>query len=202
MPSIILPQRHLLITKAGYINTWLERIPQFSKEEDVTEEETDPADLVVFDNDTGALDIMDTTSHRRSGSDPFDGDTSDDEDAESNESSSGSSSDEEAIVSSEPEQSKDSRIPSKAPVQQRTRRASSRLHRNFRTVMYIQMEYCEKRTLQDLIRRDLFKDTNEAWRLLRQILEGLVYMHSMNVMHRDLKPANIFIDSASNVVRF
>ncbi|PQE16693.1 putative cpc-3 protein [Rutstroemia sp. NJR-2017a BBW] len=59
--------------------------------------------------------------------------------------------------------------------------------------------YCEKRTLRDLIRRNLHKDNDEIWRLFRQILEGLAHIHSLNFVHRDLKPENIFIDGASNV---
>lgn len=61
------------------------------------------------------------------------------------------------------------------------------------------MEYCEKQTLRDLIKRGLYKDNDEIWRLFRQILEGLAHIHGLNVVHRDLKPENIFIDAASNV---
>ena len=61
------------------------------------------------------------------------------------------------------------------------------------------MEYCEKKTLRDLIRQGLQKDQEEIWRLFRQILEGLAHIHGLNVVHRDLKPENIFIDAASNV---
>lgn len=61
------------------------------------------------------------------------------------------------------------------------------------------MEYCEKLTLRDLIKQGLYKDGDEIWRLLRQTLEGLAHIHSLNVVHRDLKPENIFIDGASNV---
>ena len=78
-------------------------------------------------------------------------------------------------------------------------RSGSRYQRSFRTVLYISMEYCEKRTLRDLIKRNLHKDNAEIWRLFRQVLEGLVHIHGLNVVHRDLKPENIFIDAASNV---
>ncbi|RFU35895.1 hypothetical protein B7463_g467, partial [Scytalidium lignicola] len=81
----------------------------------------------------------------------------------------------------------------------RRTRSSSRAPRPFKTVLYISMEYCEKRTLRDLIRRNLYKETDEIWRLFRQILEGLVHIHGLNIVHRDLKPENIFIDGASNV---
>ena len=35
----------------------------------------------------------------------------------------------------------------------------------------------------------------EVWRLFRQILEALSYIHGRNVIHRDIKPANIFLDA-------
>lgn len=60
------------------------------------------------------------------------------------------------------------------------------------------MEFCERQTLRDLIHHGLYNDPNQGWRLLRQILEGLVHIHSHGVIHRDLKPDNIFIDTANN----
>lgn len=57
--------------------------------------------------------------------------------------------------------------------------------------------------MRDLISRNLSKDTEEIWRLFRQVLEGLVHIHSLNIVHRDLKPENIFIsvgpDGVNNV---
>lgn len=61
------------------------------------------------------------------------------------------------------------------------------------------MEYCEKQTLRDLIKRELHKDTQDIWRLFGEILEGLMHIHSLNIVHRDLKPENIFINAATNV---
>ncbi|KAI9746573.1 MAG: hypothetical protein M1818_000286 [Claussenomyces sp. TS43310] len=75
----------------------------------------------------------------------------------------------------------------------------SKARRPSRTILYIQMEYCERRTLRDLIKRGLYKDSDEIWRLFRQMLEGLAHIHSLNIVHRDLKPENIFIDGALNV---
>ncbi|ENH68537.1 Serine/threonine-protein kinase GCN2 [Fusarium oxysporum f. sp. cubense race 1] len=66
------------------------------------------------------------------------------------------------------------------------------------TMLYISMEYCEKRTLRDLIARNLYKNTPEIWRLFSQILEGLAHIHGLSIVHRDLKPENIFITSDSD----
>ncbi|ORZ38826.1 hypothetical protein BCR44DRAFT_1427861 [Catenaria anguillulae PL171] len=63
--------------------------------------------------------------------------------------------------------------------------------------LYIQMEYCENRTLSDIIDQGI--TLNEAWRLLRQIVEGLAHIHATGIIHRDLKPKNIFMDGENNV---
>lgn len=69
-------------------------------------------------------------------------------------------------------------------------------NRSSRSVLYIQMEFCEKQTLRDLIRRGLYDEPEEYWRLFRQMLEGLAHIHGHGIIHRDLKPDNIFIDLA------
>ncbi|KAE8553034.1 hypothetical protein EYB25_004413 [Talaromyces marneffei] len=70
--------------------------------------------------------------------------------------------------------------------------------RSVTTTLYIQMEYCEKHTLRDLIHDGLYDDIDRCWRLFRQILDGLSHIHSHGIIHRDLKPDNIFIDMANN----
>ncbi|NXU52113.1 E2AK4 kinase, partial [Turnix velox] len=65
--------------------------------------------------------------------------------------------------------------------------------------LYIQMEYCEKSTLRDTIDQGLYEDTNRLWRLFREILDGLAYIHEKGMIHRDLKPVNIFLDSDDHV---
>jgi len=42
-------------------------------------------------------------------------------------------------------------------------------------------------------------DASDMWRLTRQIIEALVYIHGRNIIHRDLKPGNIFLDSEGNI---
>ena len=51
--------------------------------------------------------------------------------------------------------------------------------------LYIQMEYCEKSTLRNLIDEGLHKDKERIWRLFREIVEGLVHIHTQ-VMHKHL----------------
>ncbi|EKG16178.1 hypothetical protein MPH_06615 [Macrophomina phaseolina MS6] len=85
----------------------------------------------------------------------------------------------------------------KSPLKLKRTTSGSR-SRPIRTTLYIQMEFCERQTLRDLIHHGLYNDSNQCWRLLRQIVEGLVHIHSHGVIHRDLKPDNIFIDTANN----
>ncbi|KAL8671839.1 MAG: hypothetical protein Q9168_003679 [Polycauliona sp. 1 TL-2023] len=79
------------------------------------------------------------------------------------------------------------------------RRQSSSQTEILNNTLYIQMEYCEKKTLRDVIRSGIHDNVDEGWRYLRQILQGLVHIHNASIVHRDLKPENIFIDLNSNV---
>ncbi|KAL9000043.1 MAG: hypothetical protein Q9169_001288 [Polycauliona sp. 2 TL-2023] len=79
------------------------------------------------------------------------------------------------------------------------RRQSSSRPDLVNNTLYIQMEYCEKKTLRDVIKSGIDDNVDEAWRYLRQILQGLVHIHNSSIVHRDLKPENIFIDLNSNV---
>ncbi|KAK6440502.1 eukaryotic translation initiation factor 2-alpha kinase [Oleoguttula sp. CCFEE 5521] len=68
--------------------------------------------------------------------------------------------------------------------------------RKILSTLYIQMEYCERRTLRDYILRVISEE--DAWRFIRQITEGLAHVHGHGIIHRDLKPDNIFIDALGN----
>nr|XP_053628943.1 eIF-2-alpha kinase GCN2-like isoform X2 [Cherax quadricarinatus] len=66
--------------------------------------------------------------------------------------------------------------------------------------LYIQMQLCENNTLRQAINNSgLHLDYDRMWRLFREIVNGLDYIHSQGLIHRDLKPGNIFIDSADHV---
>ncbi|KAH7386818.1 kinase-like protein [Phaeosphaeria sp. MPI-PUGE-AT-0046c] len=84
----------------------------------------------------------------------------------------------------------------RSPVVEKRTMSNSIPGRRVRSVLYIQMEFCEKQTLRDLIRRGLYDEPEEYWRLFRQMLEGLAHIHGHGIIHRDLKPDNIFIDLA------
>lgn len=64
-------------------------------------------------------------------------------------------------------------------------------------ILYIQMEYCKNKTLNDVINEGL--DEKESWRLFGQILEGLHHIHQSGVIHRDLKPVNTFLDGNADI---
>ncbi|KAJ2807098.1 eukaryotic translation initiation factor 2-alpha kinase, partial [Coemansia guatemalensis] len=75
--------------------------------------------------------------------------------------------------------------------------AASTSARRKKHILYIQMEYCENKTLSDLIKEGLSE--KESWRLFGQILEGLKHIHQCGVIHRDLKPVNAFLDGAGEI---
>lgn len=69
----------------------------------------------------------------------------------------------------------------------------------YNEVMYIQMELCEKSTLQHAISSQLYLDNRRSRRLFRELIEALAYIHEKAIIHRDLKPGNIFLDAYDHV---
>ena len=49
--------------------------------------------------------------------------------------------------------------------------------------LYIQMEYCEKSTLRQIIDEGLYKDVDRVWILFREIVEGLGHVHAQVCNH-------------------
>lgn len=68
-----------------------------------------------------------------------------------------------------------------------------------RTALYYLMEYIEGCTLETWIERHRFPKPAEAFRIVRQIAEGLQAFHDRETIHQDLKPANIMIDGKGGV---
>uniref|UniRef100_A0A2I3HGY3 Eukaryotic translation initiation factor 2 alpha kinase 2 n=1 Tax=Nomascus leucogenys TaxID=61853 RepID=A0A2I3HGY3_NOMLE len=61
--------------------------------------------------------------------------------------------------------------------------------------LFIQMEFCDKGTLEQWIdnRRGKKLDKVLALEFFEQITKGVDYIHSKKLIHRDLKPSNIFL---------
>lgn len=78
-------------------------------------------------------------------------------------------------------------------------RTALRTHAEPASQLFIQMEYCERRTLRTLLADSVALDQNRAWRVLGQLCEGLAHIHGLGIIHRDLKPDNVFIDIAGDV---
>ncbi|KAL9102752.1 MAG: hypothetical protein Q9187_009087, partial [Circinaria calcarea] len=139
-----------------------------------------------FDHGAPGLDFISSSGYPKiefgyeSGEEEQESDAVDDEDGEDDEDNNGL----------------DTRYPD-GPSTPSRRRSSS--HILSKTTLYIQMEYCERQTLRDLINGNLHANPEECWRLFRQILEGLSHVHSNGIIHRDLKPDNLFIDSSNNI---
>ncbi|KAK4142286.1 anticodon binding domain of tRNAs-domain-containing protein [Dichotomopilus funicola] len=187
-----------------YYNTWLEEAPDNAEAETETDTSTDgtntPKDatsrslVIEFgESKSRGLDYMSSSGH------PYlelglDSAIDEEEEEEEGEETSSSEEDEDTSTLN----SKGPKDQLVVPTNARADRARRGSGRPFRMMMYISMEYCEKRTLRDLIARNLSKDSQEVWRLFRQILEGLSHIHSLNIVHRDLKPENVFISAGAD----
>jgi translation initiation factor 2-alpha kinase 4 len=188
-----------IVLSVGYYNTWTEEVFAPSEtDDDMTSAETATADFsssalspgadlnVGFGNSTGGLDFMSSRGYPQV---EFGYDDNSDDESEDEDDQTTSSCNKNATGSSKGDRQ----------LALRRTRSDSRYQSSYRTILYISMEYCDKKTLRDIIKRGLHKEDEEMWRLLRQILEGLVHIHGLNVVHRDLKPENIFIDGTSSV---
>ncbi|KAK3325417.1 anticodon binding domain of tRNAs-domain-containing protein [Apodospora peruviana] len=190
-----------------YYNTWLEEISSYAESEtDISTDGQGTEDsrgtllqdinIEFAESKSRGLDFMSSSGHPGIEFDSEYGESDDDDDDDDDQDEDGESSSSGEGTESGDDKSHRGHL----PVPAHRRRGSTR---PFRTIMYISMEYCEKRTLRDLISRNLSKETEEVWRLFRQILEGLVHIHSLNIVHRDLKPENVFIavgpDGVENV---
>ncbi|CAC9538673.1 putative eukaryotic translation initiation factor 2-alpha kinase precursor [Leishmania infantum JPCM5] len=67
-------------------------------------------------------------------------------------------------------------------------------------MLFIQMEYFPRGTLADWLRLRSGFFRLEVLRYMKQIGEGLAYLHNQDVVHHDLKPTNIFV-SNDNVLK-
>eukprot|EP01089_Gocevia_fonbrunei_P016260 TRINITY_DN4978_c0_g1_i2.p1 TRINITY_DN4978_c0_g1~~TRINITY_DN4978_c0_g1_i2.p1 ORF type:complete len:673 (-),score=136.02 TRINITY_DN4978_c0_g1_i2:117-2135(-) len=69
----------------------------------------------------------------------------------------------------------------------------SRSHISATHTLFIQMQCCEGRTLQDYISDENFSTSRgQKLKIFYDIVKGLEHVHSKKLIHRDLKPSNIF----------
>lgn len=59
---------------------------------------------------------------------------------------------------------------------------------------YYVMEYVERGSLEDLLRREKKLPPEQAVSLFREVAVGLLHAHAKGVLHCDLKPANVLLD--------
>lgn len=71
----------------------------------------------------------------------------------------------------------------------------NRKRRKFEAVLYIQMELCDKGTLEEYMWRggSRMVDANDCEDVFHSICLAVNFLHSQGVIHRDLKPSNIFM---------
>ncbi|KAK2058552.1 Serine/threonine-protein kinase, partial [Colletotrichum caudatum] len=186
-----------------YYNTWVEEVPDQSDtegetftEDPNTEDSRDTISqgaAVNFATSTGGLDFMSSSGYPQVEFGYDDSDNEEDSDEEEEDEEDDDESEDESDSDSDDSSQAVGRGPRGKEILRR-----NHSHRSSRTVLYISMEYCEKRTLRDLITRKLYQNTPEIWRLFRQVLEGLAHIHGLSIVHRDLKPENIFIAHSSD----
>lgn len=65
--------------------------------------------------------------------------------------------------------------------------------------LYFVMEYMERGSLHDELRARHRLSEKEISGVARRVLEGLHYLHDMQIVHRDIKPSNLLVNEKGEV---
>ncbi|XP_058060152.1 testis-specific serine/threonine-protein kinase 3-like isoform X1 [Anopheles bellator] len=60
---------------------------------------------------------------------------------------------------------------------------------------YIVMQYAEKGSLLQLLKRERWLSEPRAWHYFHQLIDGVAYIHKCEIAHRDIKCENIVFDA-------
>ena len=60
--------------------------------------------------------------------------------------------------------------------------------------MYLLVEYCTGGQLLEMLRKNRRMEEPEVSRVIKQIIEGIDYIHKELIIHRDIKPENILFN--------
>ena len=63
---------------------------------------------------------------------------------------------------------------------------------------YLLTELCEGGDLFSRLEKFKKLDEKEVLTIIKQVLFGIEYIHSLNIIHRDLKPENILLHELTN----
>jgi len=67
--------------------------------------------------------------------------------------------------------------------------------------MYIVMEHVGGGSVQTFLEKNAPLDENLVWRVARDTLAGLIYLHEAGIMHLDIKPENLLFTANNEVIK-
>lgn len=65
--------------------------------------------------------------------------------------------------------------------------------------IFLVFELCKNGELFDYLTSVVTLSEKKTRYIMRQVFEGVAYIHAHNIVHRDLKPENILLDDSLNV---